>query len=201
MTDSKNTTAADETLARITELARQALQAQAALAKQSLELGRATLSGDVDRSSTSRAYLDAVSREGARYWREAGALGFDYASELMALGTRSAARIISDATTAGAGSRSRRGSAETRNGTAPPAPQADEDDGVRRSRVLLRAAVAASLAWLAVSRDLPRWAREGLRLHPEVRAARDLVAAPLAAAGDLSPRPRRSPPAWPRRRR
>ena len=64
-----------------------------------------------------------------------------------------------------------------------------------------RAAVAASLAWLAVSPDLPRWAREGLRLHPEVRAARDLVAAPLATADDLSPRPRRSPPAWPRRRR
>lgn len=63
-----------------------------------------------------------------------------------------------------------------------------------------RAAVAASLAWLAVSPDLPRWAREGLRLHPEVRAARDLVAAPLAGTGDLSPRPRRSPPAWPRRR-
>lgn len=141
MTDSKNTAAADETLARITELARQALQAQAALAKQSLELGRATLSGDVDRSSTSRAYLDAVSREGARYWREAGALGFDYASELMALGTRSAARIISDATTAGAGSRPRRRSADTHNGTAPPAPPQDEDDGVRLARVLLRAAV------------------------------------------------------------
>ncbi|KRF29088.1 NAD-dependent epimerase/dehydratase family protein [Phycicoccus sp. Soil802] len=64
-----------------------------------------------------------------------------------------------------------------------------------------RASVAASLAWLAVSPDLPRWAREGLRLHPEVRAARDLVAAPLTDPGEVSPRPRRSPPAWPRRRR
>lgn len=64
-----------------------------------------------------------------------------------------------------------------------------------------RAAVAASLAWLAVSPDLPRWAREGLRLHPEVRAARELVAAPMALVEDLTPRPRRSPPAWPRRHR
>lgn len=63
-----------------------------------------------------------------------------------------------------------------------------------------RAAVAASLAWLAVSPDLPRWAREGLRLHPEVRAARDLVPAALADP-EVSPRPRRSPPAWPRRPR
>ncbi|GAB3439594.1 NAD-dependent epimerase/dehydratase family protein [Phycicoccus ginsengisoli] len=70
-----------------------------------------------------------------------------------------------------------------------------------------REAVAASLAWLAVSPDLPRWAREGLRLHPDVRAARELVPAPLgpAATGGVEeavrPRPRRSPPAWPRRPR
>jgi dihydroflavonol-4-reductase len=64
-----------------------------------------------------------------------------------------------------------------------------------------RAAVAASLAWLAVSPELPRWVREGLRLHPEVRTARDLVAAPLADTGEVSRRPRRSPPAWPRRPR
>lgn len=42
-----------------------------------------------------------------------------------------------------------------------------------------RAAVAASLAWLAVGTDLPRWAREGLRLAPEVRAARPLLPRPL----------------------
>ncbi len=64
-----------------------------------------------------------------------------------------------------------------------------------------RAAVAASLAWLAVSPDLPRWAREGLRLRPEVRAARELVPAPLTDPASVSPRPRPSPPAWPRRRR
>jgi dihydroflavonol-4-reductase len=63
-----------------------------------------------------------------------------------------------------------------------------------------RSAVAAALAWLAVGSELPRWAREGLRLHPEVRAARELVAAPLDSE-EVSPRPRRSPPAWPRRRR
>lgn len=67
-----------------------------------------------------------------------------------------------------------------------------------------RDAVAASLAWLAVSRDLPRWVREGLRLHPDVRAARELVPAPVAQPDGVDavrPRPRRSPPAWPRRRR
>jgi dihydroflavonol-4-reductase len=70
-----------------------------------------------------------------------------------------------------------------------------------------RAAVAASLAWLAISPDLPRWVREGLRLHPDVRAARPLVPAPLPGAGpdagpsadSVSPRPRPSRPARPRR--
>ena len=177
MTEPNNTTAADETLARITELARQALQSQASLAKQSLELGRATLSGDVDRSSSSRAYLDAVSREGARYWREAGALGLDYASELMALGTRSAARIISDATTAGTGTRTRHGTAQTRNGTAPPAPPAEDDDGVRRSRVLLRAAVGQTAqASVTVVNHHPRARR--VELEPsELRDATGTVVA------------------------
>jgi dihydroflavonol-4-reductase len=41
-----------------------------------------------------------------------------------------------------------------------------------------REAVAASLAWLAVSPELPRWVREGLRLHRDVRAARELVPRP-----------------------
>ncbi len=174
MTDANNTT--DETLARITELARQALQAQATLAKQSLELGRATLSGDVDRSSTSRAYVDAVSREGARYWREAGALGLDYASELMALGTRSAARILSDASSAGASSRTRRGATESR-GTAPPAPSTDDDDGIRRSAVRLRAAVGQTAqATVTVVNRHPRARR--VELEPsELRDATGTVVA------------------------
>jgi hypothetical protein len=144
----------DPTLARITELTRQALQAQTTLARQSLELGRATLSGDVDRSSTSRAYVDAVSREGARYWREVSALGLEYAGELLALGSRSAARVISDATTAGAGSRGRRPAPTSRRHAysntgpgdpvgAPAAGDADTGDGsdARRMAVVLRGAV------------------------------------------------------------
>lgn len=175
MTDATNN--ADETLARITELARQALQSQATLAKQSLKLGRATLSGDVNRSSSSRAYLDAVSREGARYWREAGALGLDYASELMALGTRSAARILSDAVSAGASPRTRRGAAETPNGTAPPAPAVEEDDGVRRSRVHLRAAVGQTAqASVTVVNRHPRARR--VELEPsELRDANGMAVA------------------------
>jgi len=38
-----------------------------------------------------------------------------------------------------------------------------------------REALAASLAWLVISEHVPRFVREGLRLAPEVRAARPLV--------------------------
>jgi len=38
-----------------------------------------------------------------------------------------------------------------------------------------RDAVAASLAWLVISEHVPRFVREGLRLAPEVRAARPLI--------------------------
>lgn len=62
-----------------------------------------------------------------------------------------------------------------------------------------RATVAASLAWLAISPDLPRWVREGLRFDPEVRAARPLLPAPLGASPvGVSRSPRRRPRCSPR---
>lgn len=61
-----------------------------------------------------------------------------------------------------------------------------------------REAVAASLAWLAIGVDLPRWVREGLRLRPEVRAARPLVPAPLLLPAPLEPLSRPPRPSRPR---
>ena len=77
--------AAEQTLARLADLARAAVQTQASLAKQSFDLARGTLSGDLDRTSAGKAYVEAVSREGARYWRAVGELGVDYATDLVAL--------------------------------------------------------------------------------------------------------------------
>ncbi|MBC9820562.1 NAD-dependent epimerase/dehydratase family protein [Terrabacter sp. MAHUQ-38] len=56
-----------------------------------------------------------------------------------------------------------------------------------------RQAVASSLAWLAISPDLPRVVRETLRLGPEVRAERPLQPRPLV--DEVSPRPRPPRPA------
>ena len=107
-------TTADQTIARITDLARQALQAQADLAKQSIELGRASLASEVDAASAGRAWLDAVGRESTRYWTEVGVLGLDVAGQLVSLGTRGMARVMSD-TRSAAG----RGSARTNSSSGP----------------------------------------------------------------------------------
>jgi hypothetical protein len=163
---SEHPSSSEETLARITELARQALQAQATFARQSLELGRATLAGDVDRTTTSRAYVDAVTREGARYWREVGALGLDYAGELMALGSRTAARIISDTSAAGARVGTRRAQ-PSRRGTADGSSEdgrAADDGGGRHVPVTLRAAAGQTArASVTVANQHPRARRVVLR--------------------------------------
>lgn len=91
----------DEPLARLGDLARQAVRTQSSLLKQSVELTRATVSGDLDRTSAGRAYVEAVSREGARYWRAVGGLGVDYAGDLLSLGNRVATSILADTARAG----------------------------------------------------------------------------------------------------
>lgn len=93
---SSNSRSQDEMLARITELARDAWSAQASLARQSIDLGRATLASEVDPTAAGRAWMEAVSREGARYWKDVGELGLDVAGSLVAIGSRSMARVISD---------------------------------------------------------------------------------------------------------
>jgi len=95
------TAAAEEALARLAGLARIALQTQASLAKQSVDLARGTLSGDLDRTSAGKAYVEAVSREGARYWRAVGELGIDYATDLVALGKSVSTTVLREMATAG----------------------------------------------------------------------------------------------------
>jgi hypothetical protein len=188
---SEHPSSSEETLARITELARQALQAQASFARQSLELGRATLAGDVDRTTTSRAYVDAVTREGARYWREVGALGLDYAGELMALGSRTAARIISDTSTAGARAGTRRDQSRRRgSGTGTAADgsseggRAADDAGGRHVPVTLRAAAGQTArASVTVANQHPRARR--VVLHPS--ELRDLAGTVIALTLTVEP--------------
>lgn len=159
----------DETLARVTELARQALAAQTTLAKQSIELGRATLAGDVDRSTASRAYLDALSREGAAYWREVGALGLDYVSEVMALGSRAAARVMGEASSAAARSHRApgRAGATPMASEEPPTPQPETPTGPRRAEVTLKGVVGQTAqATITVRNNHPRARRVELTASP-----------------------------------
>ena len=183
--------ASDETLTRITELARQALHAQASLARQSLELGRATLAGDVDRTTAGRAYLDAVTREGAHYWREVGVLGLDYAGDLMALGSRTAARIISETSAAGARSGERRESSRRRGSTVDDASEGGPPgsaDRVSTNSTADSTADSTAGAAGAAPTDHSSGAR---RVAVTLRGARGEMARALVTVANKHPRTRR----------
>ena len=83
---------------RLAALARETVKVQLRLARQTAELGRATLAGDVDRATAGRAYLEAVSREGEQYWRALTDLGVGYLGEAVALGGRLTHAVLRDLT-------------------------------------------------------------------------------------------------------
>jgi hypothetical protein len=94
-------TAAAKVLTRLADLARTSLQAEASLAKQTVDLTWATLVGDLDRTSANKAYVESVTRESARYWRTVGELGVDYASDLVTLGKSVSTAVLREVAAAG----------------------------------------------------------------------------------------------------
>lgn len=93
--------AAAQAWARVTDIRKAAIQAQASLAKQSVDLSWATLAGNLDRTSLNKAYLESVTRESARYWRDVGKLGIDCAYNLVALGKIVSTTVLREIATAG----------------------------------------------------------------------------------------------------
>lgn len=86
----------EQTLTRVVDLARTTFEAQTSLAKQSIELGRAAITSEIDTVKAGRTWLEAVGRETGRYWSQAGALGVDLAGELVSLGTKGMSRVMTE---------------------------------------------------------------------------------------------------------
>lgn len=163
----------EETLARVTELARRAIEAQTSVARQSIDLSRAALSSKLDPATAGRAWMEAVGRESAQYWKEVGALGLDVAGQLLTLGTRGVARVMSETQAAvrrGATAGSAHSSGE---GAAGPAPSTGDGAGSggagggdtrRRVAVTLRGSLGGSAqATVTVANQHPRPRRVLLR--------------------------------------
>jgi hypothetical protein len=93
--------AAAQAWSRLADLARVSWQTEASLAKQSVDLTWATMSGDLDRASANKAFAESVVREGGRYWRAAGGLGVDYATDLVALGKSVSTTVLREVAAAG----------------------------------------------------------------------------------------------------
>lgn len=199
--------AAEHALARLADLARTTLQSQASLAKQSIDLARGTISGDLDRTSAGKAYAEAVSREGARYWRTVGELGIDYATDLVALGKSVSTTVMHEMAAAGKQPGTRRtsgaraGTAESARGNVTPeggSPQStysrssdrpssgvtEHDAGGRRVKVRLRGPVGGRAdGTVTVANQHPRPRRILLSAGDIVDSSGALVGAGL----DVSP--------------
>lgn len=199
--------AAEQALARLADLARTTMQTQASLAKQSIDLARGTMSGDLDRASAGKAYVEAVSREGARYWRTVGELGIDYATDLVALGKSVSTTVLREMAAAGRKPGTRptsgawTGAAESNRGHVMPeggGPQTtpsqssqgsapgvtDPDTGGRRVKVRLRGAVGGRAeGMVTVANQHPRPRRILLSAGDVVDSSGALVGAGL----DVSP--------------
>lgn len=195
--------AAEQTLARLADLARAAVQTQASLAKQSFDLARGTLSGDLDRTSAGKAYVEAVSREGARYWRAVGELGVDYATDLVALGKSVSTSVLREMAAAGRKPGTRHASGATAGSTqstrhhvmpegggpqatysrtsdGPPSEVPDHDAGGRRVKVSLRGPVGGRAeGTITVANQHPRPRRIQLSAGDLVDSAGAVVGAAL----------------------
>jgi len=93
--------AATRAWSRLTDLARASLATQASLTRKSVDLAWATVVGELDRTSTNRAYVESVTHESARYWRTVGELGFEYANDLVILGRSLTTTVLRQVAAAG----------------------------------------------------------------------------------------------------
>lgn len=183
--------AAEQSLARLVDLARKALRTQVILAKQSADLARGTLSGDLDRTSAGKAYVEAVSREGARFWRALGELSVDYATEVITLGDRLSTKVLREAAAAGRPGKPSNGattesprsaSSRTSGGESSPVPERNAQG--RRVAVSLYGSVGGRAeGTVTVANQHPRPRRIQLTASDVV----DSTGAVVGAALDVSP--------------
>lgn len=103
-------------LSRLTDLANVSMSTQVSLAKHSIDLAWATLAGNLDLTNANKAYLQSVTRESARYWREVAELSVDYATDLVALGRRVSTTVLREVAAAGRKQGSRRAQGVRDNG-------------------------------------------------------------------------------------
>ncbi len=79
---------------RVSKLASDAWAAQARMLRESVDAGRQAWAADTDPTAFGRAWLDTMSTQGQRYWRELAAMGIEVARDLLELNTRTSAAVV-----------------------------------------------------------------------------------------------------------
>jgi len=94
MTNSKS--AGNEPLARWLDLMRATFDTQVRLGKEYADVARAAFRRDADQGEMGRAYLKSVQRETEQYWRSMSTLWLNYASDVLAAGSRASHSVLHD---------------------------------------------------------------------------------------------------------
>jgi hypothetical protein len=94
MTMSESTT--NEPLSRWLDLVRAAYDTQVRLGKEYADVARAAFTGRVDQGAVGRVYLKSAQREADQYWRAVSGLWFNYASAVLAAGSRASRAVLHD---------------------------------------------------------------------------------------------------------
>ena len=91
-----STSAGNEPLARWLDLMRATFDSQVRLGKEYADLAQAAVRRDVDQGEMGRTYLKSVQREAEQYWRSVSTLWLNYASDVLAAGSRAGQSVLHD---------------------------------------------------------------------------------------------------------
>ena len=86
--------ASSETVSKVADLTREAIESQTRLSGEFADLVGDAVKDSEAAFETSRAYMESVWREAANYWQAVTDLNFRYAAELVKIATRAGDEVL-----------------------------------------------------------------------------------------------------------
>ena len=93
-TASASAAASSETVSKVADLTREAIESQTRLSGEFADLVGDAVKDSEAAFETGRAYVESVWREAANYWQAVTDLNFRYAAELMKIATRAGDQVL-----------------------------------------------------------------------------------------------------------
>jgi hypothetical protein len=109
-----------ETLGKVADVTREALQSQFRIGTEFAQLAQNALQKGSDPVEAGRSYLNSAWREAGNYWQAVADLNIKYATELIKIGNQAVGLVVSEVSSAIGRSRSEGADAETETASAAP---------------------------------------------------------------------------------